>query len=479
RLQFSGRMKQSLFKKRIRTGYTLSFVLLLLSYILLFYVQQKQVKEAAWVTHSYQVTNTAELLKTKLTEAEAGARGYVITQDSIFLQPYHQGLKEIPGILGELKTLVSDNTEQTKRLDSIGPLVDRRITIMANGLANFQANGFVINNEWKQQRQVGKISMDSLRLYIARLTLAEQKLMNDREQNLSDLFKGAKIMAIVSLVIIFGALVYSLITLNMENKEKERAVKRADQYEVDLESNKSVLMEKDIELKEFKDMEKFTTTGRIARTIAHEVRNPLTNILLATDQLKESGSVGKESTVLLDLINRNANRINQLVSDLLAATRFTQLDFVNVPINQLLEETLEMAKDRVGLNRISIEKNYANEKYEVSVDREKIKVALLNIVVNAIEAMDNEPDKRLVITTKQDNDKYVIEIKDHGKGMDGEILQKLFDPYFTTKAKGNGLGLTNSQSIILNHNGRINVYSKPGEGTLFLIELNPAEEQKQ
>jgi signal transduction histidine kinase len=474
-------MAQSLFKfkKRIRTGYVLSFVLLLLSYILLFYVQQNQVKEAALVTHSYRVINKAELLKTKLTEAETGARGYVITQDSIFLQPYSDGLKEMPVTLDELKMLVSDNGDQTRRVDSIGPLVQRRMAIMANGLDNFRNHGFVITDEWKKQRQVGKISMDSLRLYVARLTLAEQKLMKDREQRLSDLFKGAKIMAIISLAIIFAALIYSLITLSMENKEKERAVKKAKQYEVDLESNRSELMEKDTELKALKDQEKFTTTGRIARTIAHEVRNPLTNILLATGQLKEGGSLTQETTVLLDLINRNANRINQLVSDLLNATRFTQLDFTHVPINQLMEETLEMAKDRVGLNKVSIEKNYTKEKCDVYVDREKIKVALLNIVVNAIEAMDGGPDKKLEITTKQEDDKYLIEIKDHGKGMDGETLQKLFDPYFTTKSKGNGLGLTNTQSIILNHNGRINVYSKPGAGTMFSIELSPVEDQKQ
>ncbi|TMI70111.1 MAG: GHKL domain-containing protein [Bacteroidetes bacterium] len=474
-------MAQALFKfkKKIKTGYISSFVLLLLSYILLFYVQQKQVKEAGLVTHSYSVINTAELLKTKLTEAEAGARGYVITQDSSFLQPYFDGLKKVPVILDDLKILVSDNNDQTKRVDSIGPIIQRRTTIMANGLANFRDHDYAVSDEWKQQRQVGKKSMDSLRLYVARLTLAEQKLMKDGEQNLSDLFKGAKIMAIISLVIIFAALVYSLITLSMENKEKERAVKKAEQYEVDLESNKSELKEKDTELKALKDQEKFTTTGRIARTIAHEVRNPLTNILLATGQLKESGSVTQETAVLLDLINRNANRINQLVSDLLNATRFTQLDFAHVPINQLMEETLEMAKDRVGLNKVSIEKNYTKEKCDVYVDREKIKVALLNIVVNAIEAMDGDSDKKLEITTRQEDDKYLIEIKDNGKGMDGETLQKLFDPYFTTKSKGNGLGLTNTQSIILNHNGRINVYSKPGAGTMFSIELNPVEDQKQ
>jgi signal transduction histidine kinase len=271
------------------------------------------------------------------------------------------------------------------------------------------------------------------------------------------------------------ALLYSVITYNRENKAREIADKRASEYKVDLESNKSELQEKNIELKELKDMEKFTSTGRIARTIAHEVRNPLTNILLATEQLREMENKNEESPILLELINRNAARINQLVSDLLNATRFTHLNFDKSNINQLLEETLEMAKDRIDLNHIAVEKNYSDDICEVSVDKEKIKLALLNIIVNAIEAMENEKGVLQLKTRRQAN-KCIIEIRDNGKGMDEEVLQKLYEPYFTSKPKGNGLGLTNTQNIILNHNGKISVYSKPGKGAIFLITLDHYDE---
>ncbi len=471
--------KQLLSKNRIRTGYIVSFLLLFLSYVLLFYVQQRQVKEAAWVIHSYMVVNKSESLKAKVTDAETGMRGYVITRDTGFLQAYRDATEDLPVLVNELKTLVADNAEQLMRLDSLNQLIARRVSTLQNGLTNIRANSFIISGDWIQKRYEGQRNMDSVRLYVSKLTMAEQKLMSDRKERLSDLFQGAEIMAIISLVIILAALVYSLITFNMENREKERAVKRADQYMEDLESNKNELKEKDEEIKELKDMEKFTTTGRIARTIAHEVRNPLTNILLATEQLKESENRTEESSVLLDLINRNASRINQLVSDLLNATRFTHLDFVQVDINQLLDETITMAKDRIDLNKIHLEKNYLSGKCEVCVDREKIKVALLNVIVNAIEAMDHESKKKLELRTRKEDGKCIIEIRDFGKGMDDEALQKLFDPYFTTKIKGNGLGLTNTQSIILNHNGKINVLSKPGNGTLFSITLELAEESNK
>jgi signal transduction histidine kinase len=278
-------------------------------------------------------------------------------------------------------------------------------------------------------------------------------------------------MAVISLAMVLIALLYSVITYNRENKAREIADKRANEYKVDLESNKNELQEKNVELKELKDMEKFTSTGRIARTIAHEVRNPLTNILLATEQLREMENKNEEAPVLLELINRNADRINQLVSDLLNATRFTQLDFIKTDINQLLEETLEMAKDRIGLNHIRVEKDYSHDMCDIFVDKEKIKLALLNIIVNAIEAMENKKGL-LQLKTRKQGSKCIVEIRDNGKGMDEEMLQKLYEPYFTSKPKGNGLGLTNTQNIILNHNGKISVYSKPGKGATFIITLD-------
>ncbi len=96
---------------------------------------------------------------------------------------------------------------------------------------------------------------------------------------------------------------------------------------------------------------------------------------------------------------------------------------------------------------------------------------MLNIIVNAIEAM--EKDKGVLqVQSRREGSKCIIEIRDNGKGMDEEVLQKLFEPYFTSKMKGNGLGLTNTQNIILNHKGKITVYSKPGKGALFVIALD-------
>ena len=175
-------------------------------------------------------------------------------------------------------------------------------------------------------------------------------------------------------------------------------------------------------------MEKFTATGRVARTIAHEVRNPLTNISLAAEQLQELTIQNNESSMLLDMIGRNSIRINQLVSDLLNATKIIELNIRPVNINKILDETLEMAADRLDLSQVKVEKNYATDVCHVAVDEEKIKIAFLNIIVNAIEAMEKSKGI-LFLRTKNGGDTCIIEIEDNGNGMDEDTLQKLFEPY--------------------------------------------------
>ena len=219
-------------------------------------------------------------------------------------------------------------------------------------------------------------------------------------------------------------------------------------------------------------MEKFAATGRIARAIAHEVRNPLTNINLSVDQLRtEEESDQEERNVFYDMISRNSHRINVLITELLNSTKFIELTAEAVSVNDLLEEALELAKDRVMLNNIKVIRNYDRNICKISVDTEKIKIAFLNIIVNAIEAM--EPGKGvLTILTYDEHNKCMIEIKDNGVGMDSETLNKLFEPYYSGKPKGTGLGLTNTENIILSHKGNINVESEPGKGTRFIVSFN-------
>ncbi|MBN3582321.1 response regulator [Algoriphagus aestuarii] len=221
------------------------------------------------------------------------------------------------------------------------------------------------------------------------------------------------------------------------------------------------------------NLKKFSSTGRIARLLAHEVKNPLTTIVLSADQLQMElpENILQESGDLIEVIQRNCNRINQLVTQLLESTRFTELDIANHSINDLLDEALDQVIDRIEIKGFDIIKNYQAEICNIDVDSEKVKIALINLLVNAVEAMPEKGGK-LFLKTYIKGKQCRVEIKDNGVGIPKENLERLFEPFFTSKSSGSGLGLTNTQNIILSHGGSIRVKSEENVGTTFLISFN-------
>jgi len=452
-------------------GYLVVFFLLLISYFFIFFIVQKIRTESRWMAHSYQVINTLHTLKGELIDAETGVRGFMITKEKAFLQPYYNSQQNLSPLFTELKNLTTDNESYKAELDELGSLLTRRMESLQVSLEQFEMNNQTLSPEILSRRNSNKTMVDSARLIIQRLISQEQILRTERTRNLQSFFLTTTIAAVIAFIISILTVVYSLINYLGKEKAKRKADDHAESYRIELENRVKELGLVNRELKELKSIEKFASTGRIARTIAHEVRNPLTNIFLATEQLRDYSEMKEESQDLLQMITRNANRINVLVSDLLQSTRFGQLNYDKISINYLLEATLVLAQDRFDLKNVKIEKHFSEDICDIRVDAEKMKLAFLNIITNAIESMENEP-RLFIITTYTEENKCVIEFKDNGSGMDEETLQRLFEPYFTTKQKGSGLGLTNTQNVIFNHQGNIQVASKPGVGTTFTIKLN-------
>lgn len=249
----------------------------------------------------------------------------------------------------------------------------------------------------------------------------------------------------------------------------------------DVESGSYQIMIKDITSVKEKDAEaqttrKFASTGRIARVLAHEIKNPLTNIALSIDQLKFElpDTIIKETGVLVDMIERNSKRINELINQLLDATRYTELKLRPYPVNQLVEETLAQAMDTLRLKDIHIIKDLDPEERMVNMDEEKVKIVLLNLIINAVDAMDGIAGI-LTLRTTIDNKRTCIEVADNGSGLTAEQLDKIFEPFYTSKVHGTGLGLTNAQGIMISHQGLLKVKSKEGVGTSFYMVF-PAQD---
>lgn len=457
---------------RTRITFLAAFFLLLVSYILTFVSTQKVITQDYWINHTNEIIHNLDNVLAFVVKGESAFRGYIITGNKHLLNDYGQSEIDTYNTLRNLKTLTTDNNEQQQKLDTLHHLIDQKFLWIRKQISEFSSvpeNNRSILESDKQ----GIIDTRILENQIHKMQEGERELWDVRSEKVSEYSDLIRIFNIVSIIVAVLLTLFSIIVFNKENKAKREADIKASQFREQLQHRVTQLAELNAELIELRSLEKYAVTGRIARTIAHEVRNPLTNINLAIEQLRAEVEPTEATELLFSMVSRNSERINQLVGDLLNTTRVAELKFSEASINDLLDETLEMSMDRIELNHIKVVKNYDRDICKISVDVPKIKIAFLNIIVNAIEAMP--PEGILTIQTLSKNKRCIIKIHDTGKGMNKEEMSRLFEPYFTTKEKGNGLGLANTQNIILGHNGSISAESQPGKGTTFTITINFAK----
>ena len=217
-------------------------------------------------------------------------------------------------------------------------------------------------------------------------------------------------------------------------------------------------------------IEKLAAAGRLVRTLAHEVRNPLNNINMSVEQLKNE--VNEDLSLYLHIIYKNSNRINDLIKELLDFSKPGDLVFEKKSLQSIMDKTIAQALDRIILKHINLQLRYDSKPAEILADENKLCIAFLNMLINAVESMEENTGK-LTIEIINHNPLHIVTISDNGCGIPTENLSRLFEPYFTSKRNGVGLGLVSTLNIIKSHKGNIEVQSKVNEGTRFNV-LFPA-----
>ena len=213
-------------------------------------------------------------------------------------------------------------------------------------------------------------------------------------------------------------------------------------------------------------------SGVFATSLVHEVRNPLTNINLAVDILSLD-SLNEEQEKFVGIIKRSVERINDILTSFLSSHDENDIHAESCSVNELMEEVLTINKDRVGLKNVIIRKNFTSGNLNILVKKQEIIIALINIVVNAIEALPPE-NGILTLSTGLKNDQCIIEIEDNGIGISEKNLLNIFDPYYTNKPGGMGLGLSTTMDLLLSNCGTMDVQSEEGSGTHFTLHFNQA-----
>jgi len=208
--------------------------------------------------------------------------------------------------------------------------------------------------------------------------------------------------------------------------------------------------------------------GEAIRMLAHEVRNPLTNIILSMEYLKSDAK--SESLEFLNIIGRNSKKISSLINELLDSNQYYKLKLEIIPLQVVISKALEEVADRIELKKVKV--NFSKPRYEANalIDLDRMIMAIVNILVNAVEAMTTEVGQ-LTISILTHSNFHTIRIEDNGKGISPENITKLFEPYFTTKTTGLGLGLATTHSILQSHKAEIDVSSTVNKGTTFTIKI--------
>ena len=223
--------------------------------------------------------------------------------------------------------------------------------------------------------------------------------------------------------------------------------------------------------REIRMQDRLAAVGRLAAAIAHEIRNPLTSIAGAVHLLSGIPDLSDEHRQLLQIVTRESERLNDIITDFLAYSRGRQYQFTKVDLLPLLEDTLTLLEHRLAAeNRaIRLEREYkANEAWTLA-DGDKIKQVFWNFCENAVRAMPQ--GGTLTVSVEASGNAWEMHFADSGPGMNPQLIEKVFEPFQSQFEGGTGLGLAIVYQIVQAHEGKVWARSKPGQGCDFVLRL--------
>ncbi len=213
--------------------------------------------------------------------------------------------------------------------------------------------------------------------------------------------------------------------------------------------------------------EKFATVGRLASSVAHELRNPLASIKNISYFLSKLGAFADDkSRQMVEMLSSEVLRANKIITELLDYSKTRKLSKFEIDINTFIEKAVQTV---TFAGNIKLVLNL--ESFKAMIDPDRITQVLVNLISNARDAMPQNGGVITVAAKKTDDDSFIISVEDNSCGIDPESLKRIFEPLFTTKLKGIGLGLPIVKEIVEAHNGQITVESTINVGTVFTIKL--------
>jgi len=223
--------------------------------------------------------------------------------------------------------------------------------------------------------------------------------------------------------------------------------------------------------REVRMQDRLAAVGRLAAAIAHEIRNPLTSIAGSVSMLSGLPEMNEDHRRLLDIVTRESQRLNAIITDFLAYSRTKQYHFDKVDLIQLVDDTLTLMDHRMTAEKtgIEIKRRFATHQAVVLADGDKLKQVFWNLCENAVRAM--KTGGTLTAAVESLGDDWQVSLIDTGTGMTPQQIEKIFEPFQSNFEGGTGLGLAIVYQIVQAHEGKVWARSKPGQGTTFVLRL--------
>lgn len=262
--------------------------------------------------------------------------------------------------------------------------------------------------------------------------------------------------------------------LTDEKRRLEEEIRRyAEELELRVAERTAELVETH---KQLLTQERIAALGRATAQVAHEVKNPLAGLLLYSLHLKSKAENFSESEIyLVDKIVDTINHLNSRVEQILGFARPVSLTVRSENLHVIINDVLDLARPQLAANNVEVRLLLDQQPVYVSVDQSSMRGVLLNLMLNAIEAMP--AGGTLSIAVNRLDDGLQLELTDTGRGISDEEAKKIFEPFYTTKAQGLGLGMPYAKKVIDQHGGKISVSSRLGMGTTISVTL-PAGQQE-
>ncbi len=418
-----------------------------------------------WVKHTYQVIGQADDVEKSMLDIETGERGYLITQNIVFLDPYNSGLAHIKAQLDSLRTITADNPVQQANIAKLTLLIDQKIAFVSQTDILGKSGQLGAATTLVKSLE-GKKTMDAIRQTISDIDNEENTLLDQRTavsqasaQNTNNTIIAGTAIAIIITII-------STVAIYKKMQQREEIEKT--NIELHFETEK--LRERD------------NAKSELSAMVSHELKTPLVTISGYAEMLKDEdvlGTLNKEQIHAVDTISSQTVKLERLISDIMDAQKmdlqkmkFNKRDF---EIDELMDEQMQIHSKLMDEKKIQFT-NSTKEKLKITSDPDRLNQVFANLIKNAVDFVP-QSNGSIEINAASKNGDVVFYVKDNGSGIPKEKQDGLFKKFYQidTSLKrshgGTGLGLVICKGIVEALGGTIWLESQAGKGTTFYFTI--------